>query len=133
MSLEGLKLHQPDYFIYSNKYALNHGAKNKLSGSNQVATNDFTALSLEQSNSKVTAYQALLTQVQKQLPTLSLNTKENLTNNYNSQVQFTNKKGQIIDKNDLTAKQKALYHQFKLVQYDVTAGKHYLKNQHFNK
>ncbi|NRO06343.1 hypothetical protein IMAU30078_01114 [Lactobacillus helveticus] len=63
MKKDGLALHKTDYFIYSNKAAIKQGAKRLKEHTKYVAPNDFIAMVLKQTNSKVTPYQALLTKV----------------------------------------------------------------------
>ena len=122
-----LEARETDYFIYSNKYARQHGAKN-LKHVKYVSPIDFIALTAEQTNSKVSPYYALLTEVQKELPTI----KVYAYNNGKNPV-FVNKKGKTIKYKQLTKKQKRLYNDLKLVQYDLTAGNQYLyKTKFFN-
>lgn len=123
MAKDGTKLHQTDYFIYSNTYAQKHGARTLTDHTKVVSPNDFIAMVAEQTNSKVTPYLALLTAVYQDLPAVSVNTGQG---NTNATVQFTNDKGQIVKENQLTKKQKQLWQDYKLVQYDLTAGKQYL-------
>ncbi len=123
MAKDGTKLHQTDYFIYSNTYAQKHGARTLMDHTKVVSPNDFIAMVAEQTNSKVTPYLALLTAVYQDLPAVSVNTGQG---NTNATVQFTNDKGQIVKENQLTKKQKQLWQDYKLVQYDLTAGKQYL-------
>ena len=135
MKKDGVVLHETDYFIYSNKYARKHGAKTKLAKAiGLVAPNDFPAMVAEQTNSKVNGYLALLTKVKDELPAMSTNPKMNATNNYNTMVSFVTKQGKILKPEQLTKKQQELYHDYQLVQYDMTAGKQYLlKNKDFSK
>ena len=42
-----------------------------------------------------------------------------------------NDEGELVKYKDLTSSQKKLYKEYKLVQYDMTAGKNYLENMHF--
>ncbi|MGK4165329.1 LTA synthase family protein [Ligilactobacillus salivarius] len=122
-----LEARETDYFIYSNKYARQHGAKN-LKHVKYVSPIDFIALTAEQTNSKVSPYYALLTEIQKELPTI----KVYAYNNGKNPV-FVDKKGKTIKYKQLTRKQKRLYNDLKLVQYDLTAGNQYLyKTKFFN-
>lgn len=122
-----LEARETDYFIYSNKYARQHGAKN-LKHVKYVSPIDFIALTAEQTNSKVSPYYALLTEIQKELPTI----KVYAYNNGKNPV-FVNKKGKTIKYKQLTKKQKRLYNDLKLVQYDLTARNQYLyKTKFFN-
>lgn len=100
------KLHQTDYFIYSNH-------SNKKVKKSVVAPYMFTPMMLEQTNSKVSPYYALLTQCMKELPAGERN-KYMLAN------------GKEVSEKNLTSKQKKLLHEYRLIQYDITAGKHYL-------
>lgn len=115
-----INLHSTRYFIYSNKYAQQHGAKAKLTqNTNYVTTNDFIAMALEQTNSKVTPYQALLTEIHKKLPALTINYKGD------KGFELVDQNGHFVSFNTLTSDQKALLEDYKTVQYDVTAGKAY--------
>lgn len=125
MRKDGLKLHETDYFIYSNKYARNHGSHNFYNNTNYVSPNDFIAMVAKQTNSKVNWYQALLTDVYEKLPAITINTNEPTTNSYNTSSEFISRNGKIIKKSSLTKKQKKILHDYQLIQYDVTAGKHY--------
>ena len=134
MSQYGLELHETDYFIYSNKYAREHGmgiTKDKSSKTNYVDPSDFIAMSLKQSNSKVSAYNALLTKVHQKLPAITVNSFSNGTNSYNTNAEFVNQHGQVVSYDKFTKQQKRLYHDYQLVQYDITRGKHYLAKNSF--
>ena len=127
MTKDGLKLHETDYFIYSNRYAREYGARNFKQKTAYVAPNDFIAMAAKQTNSKVDWYQALLTRVYEQLPVITEDVQASgNVNAYNSNSRFITQKGKILKENQLTKKQKALLHDYRLVQYDVTAGKHYV-------
>ena len=106
MHRDGLKLHETDYFIYSNKYARNHGAHNLDHNIRFVSPNDFIAMVAKQTNSKVNWYQALLTAVYEKLPALTINTNESTTNSYNTSSELVNRNGKIVKKSSLTQKQK---------------------------
>ena len=130
MAKDGTKLHETDYFIYSNTYAREHGARTLTSNTKVVSPNDFMAMVAEQTNSKVTPYLALMTKVYEDLPAVSINTGQN---NSTASLQFTNSKGQVVKYSQLTKKQKRLWQDYKLVQYDLTAGKQYLYQLHMMK
>lgn len=102
-----LEARETDYFIYSNKYARLHGAKN-LKHVKYVSPIDFIALTAEQTNSKVSPYYALLTEIQKELPTI----KVYAYNNGKKPV-FVDKKGKTVKYEQLTKKQKQLYNDLK--------------------
>lgn len=127
MAKDGIKLHETDYFIYSNRYARQHGAKNYQSNTAIVAPNDFIAMVAKQTNSKVNWYQALLTAVFEKLPAMAENIQSNTTNSTSSKTEsdFISMQGKLIKKSSLSKQQKELLHDYRLVQYDITAGKHY--------
>uniref|UniRef100_UPI00243187D6 LTA synthase family protein n=1 Tax=Lactobacillus gallinarum TaxID=52242 RepID=UPI00243187D6 len=124
-----VQMHSTRYFIYSNKYAREHGAKEKLThNTNYVNTSDFTAMMLEQTNSKVTPYQALLTEVHKKLPAITINF------NGDKGFQLVDQKGHFVDPKKLTSEQQAILNDYEMVQYDMTAGQAYgLKAKGFYK
>lgn len=116
-----------DYFIYSNRYARLHGAR-KLSKVRYISPNNFIALTAKQVNAKVSAYYALLTKVQEELPAIKVYAYKNGKNPV-----FVNNDGKTVKYRDLSKKQKELYDDLKLVQYDLTVGKQYLfKTNFFN-
>lgn len=114
-----LKMHSTTYFIYSNKYAREHGAKSKIVPDKYVATSSFIPMALEQTNAKVTAYQALLTRIYKDLPAMTIN--------YSSSDGFelVDQNGKKVSEKKLTKKQKELLKDYQLIQYDMSAGKGY--------
>lgn len=124
-----VQMHATRYFIYSNKYAREHGAKARLTSKYKyVNTSDFIAMMLKQTNTKVTPYQALLTEIHRQLPAITINFDEE------KGFQLVNQKGTLVDPTDLTNEQQALIKDFETIQYDMTAGKGYaLKSSNFYK
>ncbi len=114
-----IALHATTYFIYSNRYAREHGAKMQLKKRSYVNTSDFIAMMLQQTNSKVTPYQALLTKIYQDLPAITIN--------YQGQRGFelVNQKGKRVSEKKLTAKQRRLIKEAEMIQYDMTAGKGY--------
>lgn len=120
---DGVKLHETDYFIYSNKYACQHGARNLTKNTRYTDPNSFIAMVAKQTNSKVNWYQALLTDVYEKMPVNSLPTNSRASDD--DRNQFINQKGKIVKESKLTKKQKQLWHDYKLIQYDITSGKQY--------
>ena len=115
--------HETDYFVYSNKYALEHGyGTKKLTSATKVTDpNGFIPLALKQMKQKVTPYTALLTKVQEELPAMAKNSVGSSENLY------VNSKGKQVTYKQLTKKQKQLIHDYQLMQYDLTVGKEYSK------
>lgn len=129
MSTNTLNAHETDYFIYSNKYARNHGAKNlDKKDTKYVSPIEFSPMVAKQTNSKVTPYLALLTKIQEELPAIDV-----YAFNDGKTPKFVNDQGKEISYKKLTKRQKELYNDLKLVQYDMTTGKQYLSNTKFYK
>lgn len=132
MGKYGTQLHETDYFIYSNAAARKTN-QNRLTWQHQlVGPNDFAAMALAQMDVKVSPYYALLTKVAEDIPATSLPTNGTAKNNSAHQggTDFVNARGKHVK---LTAKQKKLFHDYQLVQYDLTAGRHYLLKNSFLK
>ena len=128
MNVDNVKLHETDYFIYSNKYAREHGmGQTKMQGVPTKFTDpqNFIPMVAEQTNSKVDWYYALLTDVWHQLPAMSLNQSDATGKN---RMMLTNQQGDQVSLKSLSPQQKQLYHDYQLIQYDMTAGKHYLQD-----
>lgn len=123
MKKDGLRLHETDYFIYSNKAAQKQGAKDLVQRMAYVSPSNFIAMTLAQTNSKVTPYEALLTKVWQELPAFSVD-----STGKSSAPQFINEHGKVVKYSSFTKKQKQLWHDYLFVQYDLTAGKNYLKD-----
>lgn len=132
MKKNNVVLHETDYFIYSNRYAKEHGAKRITKKTALVAPNDFLALATAQTNSKVSPYLALLSDVQSKLPVLTIDsTKEDTTTS--SELKLVSEDGKTVSTKDLTKEQKEILEDYKLIQYDITAGKQYVKQTDLNK
>lgn len=114
-----VKLHATTYFIYSNKYAREHGAKSKIKPDKYISTSSFIPMALDQTNSKVTAYQALLTRIYKELPAITINYSGD------DGFELVDQNGKKVSENKLTKKQKELLKDYQLIQYDMSAGKGY--------
>ena len=123
MTKDGIKLHETDYFIYSNIAARKDEAKNLKKHIKYVSPSNFIAMTLKQTNSKVTPYQALLTQIYNKLPAFSVDSTGKSSN-----AQFINKNGK---KTKLTKSQKKLWNEYLMIQYDLTAGNSYSHKSSF--
>lgn len=111
--------HETDYFVYQNAAAKRRAGKASVPQRSFASPSDFPALTLAATNSKVSPYFALQTQLTTQLPAVA---------NY-ARNTFVDQKGQEIVTRNLTAKQKALLRDLKYVQYDLSAGQHYLSKK----
>lgn len=132
MTKYGVPLHETDYFIYSNRAARRQNHDRLQNQHQLVSPNDFAAMALAKMDVKVSPYYALLTEVLEKLPAVSLPTNGTAKNNTAHQggKDFINQRGQHVK---LDADQKSLFHDYQLVQYDLTAGHHYLVKNSFLK
>nr|WP_048702528.1 LTA synthase family protein [Companilactobacillus ginsenosidimutans] len=122
--------HETDYFIFSNKYAINHdNATKKMSDSTAITDpNGFIPLAYKQMGQKVTPFYAMLTRIQEDTPAMSKCTVGG------SESLYVNKKtGKKVSYHNLTSKQKELLNDYKLIQYDLTVGKGYSLQDGFTK
>ncbi|WP_434520296.1 LTA synthase family protein [Pediococcus sp. M21F004] len=109
------KLHQTNYFIYSN---FKH---QKLNHTKVVSPNMFTPMMFKQTNTKVTPYIALLTKINDNVPAAERD-------------KYMAENGEYISYKKLSKEAKITLKDYKLIQYDITAGKQYsLKNKGFIK
>lgn len=117
--------YKTDYFVYSNKFARNHGMYAKLDDHQYVSTNEFIPIMLQQANAKVDAYSALLTDVSNKLPAL-WQLKEAPVSKFESNSQlFIDKSGKLTSYSQLDNKQKRVFNDYQMIQYDITDGKNY--------
>lgn len=124
MSKYNVVQHETDYFIYSNKYAIEHnyGTKKLTDSTKYTDPNGFIPLALKQMKQKVTPYYALLTKVQEDAPAMAKNSTGK------NESLYVNAHGKQVSAKQLTKKQKQIIHDYELVQYDLTAGKGYSKS-----
>ncbi|MFD1672033.1 LTA synthase family protein [Agrilactobacillus yilanensis] len=119
----GVQMHETPYFIWSN-----HATLTKAKAPSTLGPYSFESTLANVANTKVSGYTALLTQVTNQLPIITTNMlSSGDPNNVKTNTQLvtaTTKK--LVRSKDLTAKQKKLLQDYRLVQYDLTAGQHYL-------
>lgn len=114
-----IQLHETDYFVYSNQ-------THKLSYTNRlVSPYSFSALALSAGNYKVTPYYALVTKVTNDLPAMTINPANTQTNSINGTNIFVKQNSKEIKYKNLSKKQKKLYHEYQLIQYDIVAGNQY--------
>lgn len=103
-------MYNSDYFIYSNH------TRKKVGPSQIVSPVNFTPMALEQTDSKVSPYYALLTEIWKNVPA-------------GERGKFMSVNGEV-SWSKLTTKQRKLLQEYQLIQYDITAGKKYtLRNK----
>ena len=122
-----LTLHETDYFIWSNAASASAGVKLSDEDAAYSSSNFFMAQAAEHMNAKVSPYLAFLTRMHQQIAAMGLQIDATST----SGAEYLDAQGNPIDEADLTDEQRQLLDDYKLVQYDVTAGKGYLRDTGF--
>lgn len=123
-------LHETDYFIWSNSASSSHGTKVNPTTTAYTSSNYFMPLAAEHMNAKVSPYLAMLTELQQEVPAMSrvIGTNGGIGQ---GKATYLDHDGNDIKVTALSAKAKKLLKDYKLVQYDQTVGKNYLKDLDF--
>lgn len=123
-------LHETDYFIWSNSASSSHGTKVNPTTTAYTSSNYFMPLAAEHMNAKVSPYLAMLTELQQEVPAMSRVIGAN-GGIGQGKATYLDHDGNDIKVTALSAKAKELLKDYKLVQYDQTVGKNYLKDLDF--
>lgn len=123
-------LHETDYFIWSNSASPSHGTNVNPTTTAYTSSNYFMPLAAEHMNAKVSPYLAMLTELQQEVPAMSrvIGTNGGIGQ---GKATYLDHDGNNIKATALSAKAKELLKDYKLVQYDQTVGKNYLKDLDF--
>ncbi|RSX50310.1 LTA synthase family protein [Bifidobacterium callimiconis] len=127
-------LHETDYFIWSNKASGSHGTKLPDSTTAFTSPNYFMAQTAEHMNAKVSPYLAFLTRLHDKVPALEppvVNKIQSWSRIPDGQALYLDKEGNRIDITQADKATQQLLEDYKLIQYDITAGKGYLKDLDF--
>lgn len=129
-----LDLHLTDYFIWSNKKAReNNKATNKIRDY-YSSPNFFISQVASHTNSKVSPYLAFLTRLHEKISAMEppvVNKIQGWDRIPQGQSIYLNPNGKPMIASSMNKETKQLLHDYRLIQYDITAGKHYLKNTNF--
>lgn len=118
-------LRETDYFIWSNKASSGKDVKIQ-NGTSYTSSNYFMALAAEHMNAKVTPYLAFLTELRNVIPAIAPAESKD-----DDIPVYLDDEGNRINEEDLTKEMKDLLEDYKLIQYDITSGKNYLKQTDF--
>lgn len=122
-----LALHETDYFIWSNNASQSAGTKLDSISSAYTSSNYFSAQLAQHLNAKVSPYIAFLTKMHQAIPAMSVPS----SSGSNSKPTYLDANGNLIKEKNLSKQAKQLLHDYHLIQYDMTSGKHYLKDTGF--
>ena len=144
-----LDLHLTDYFIWSNKKARENKQKEDNSSDNNARNNNanknkvkdsysspnfFISQVASHTNSKVSPYIAFLTRLHEKISAMEppvVNKIQGWDRIPQGQSIYLNPNGKPMIASSMNKETKQLLHDYRLIQYDITAGKHYLKNTNF--
>ena len=129
-----LALHLTDYFIWSNKVSGSQG--NKASDAAYSSPNFFVAQAADHMNAKVSPYLAFLTEMHSKIAAMEppvVNKIQGWDRIPEGQSIYLDQNGNPMSTDDFDKETKQLLADYKLIQYDITAGKNYLKDTDFMK
>ena len=127
-----LALHLTDYFIWSNKASSSQG--NKASDAAYSSPNFFVAQAADYMNAKVSPYLAFLTEMHSKIAAMEppvVNKIQGWDRIPEGQNIYLDQNGKPMSTDDFDKETKQLLADYKLIQYDITAGKNYLKDTDF--
>ena len=127
-----LALHLTDYFIWSNKASSSQG--NKASDAAYSSPNFFVAQAADHMNAKVSPYLAFLTAMHSKIAAMEppvVNKIQGWDRIPEGQNSYLDQNGNPMSTDDFDKETKQLLADYKLIQYDITAGKNYLKDTDF--
>lgn len=127
-----LALHLTDYFIWSNKVSGSQG--NKASDAAYSSPNFFVAQAADHMNAKVSPYLAFLTEMHSKIAAMEppvVNKIQGWDRIPEGRNIYLDQNGNPMSTDDFDKETKQLLADYKLIQYDITAGKNYLKDTDF--
>lgn len=127
-----LALHLTDYFIWSNKASSSQG--NKASDAAYSSPNFFVAQAADHMKAKVSPYLAFLTEMHSKIAAMEppvVNKIQGWDRIPEGQNIYLDQNGNPMSTDDFDKETKQLLADYKLIQYDITAGKNYLKDTDF--
>ncbi|MBT1163771.1 LTA synthase family protein [Bifidobacterium felsineum] len=127
-----LALHLTDYFIWSNKASSSQG--NKTDDAAYSSPNFFVAQAAEHMDAKVSPYLAFLTEMHSKIAAMEppvVNKIQGWDRIPEGQNIYLDQNGNPMSEDDFDEETQQLLADYKLIQYDITAGKNYLKDTDF--
>jgi phosphoglycerol transferase MdoB-like AlkP superfamily enzyme len=127
-----LSLHLTDYFIWSNKASGTQGRK--ANGAAYSSPNFFVAQAADHMNAKVSPYLAFLTEMHAKVAAMEppvVNKIQGWDRIPEGQNIYLDHAGNPMSEADFDDATKQLLADYRLIQYDITTGKNYLKDTDF--
>lgn len=120
-------MHETPYFIWSNTVSESVGTKLIRADSAYTSPNYFMAQVAEHMDARVSPYLAFLTRMHEQIPAIATG----ISDGNGTGVYYMDSDGSRITEDEMTDEQRTMLEDYKLIQYDITTGKNYLKNTAF--
>ena len=128
-----ITMQETDYFIWSNEASAS--AETKLdpaaAATSYTSPNYFMAMASDHMNTKVSAYIAFLSAMRAEIPATERLTLGVSGVTDNTPTVYLDANGNVVSKKELSSQQKKLLNDYRLIQYDMTAGKNYLSSTKF--
>ncbi|EFA22552.1 alkaline phosphatase family protein [Bifidobacterium gallicum] len=132
-----IDLHLTDYFIWSNKASEVNGKPiqgTKLDDAAYTSPNYFIAQVAAQTDAKVSPYLAFLTRMHAHIAAMEppvVNKIQGWDRIPEGQAIYLNAQGEPMSVADMSKSTQDMLHDYQLIQYDITAGNHYLRDTDF--
>lgn len=125
-------MHETPYFIWSNAASASAGTRLIRADSAYTSPNYFMAQAAEHMDARVSPYLAFLTRMHEQIPAMAVGISDGTdTDETGSGAYYMAADGTRITEDELTDEQRAMLADYRLIQYDITTGKNYLKDMGF--
>lgn len=128
-----ITMQETDYFIWSNEASASAGTKldPAAAATSYTSPNYFMAMASDHMNTKVSAYIAFLSAMRAEIPATERLTLGVSGVTDNTPTVYLDANGNVVSKKELSSQQKKLLNDYRLIQYDMTAGKNYLSSTKF--
>ena len=129
-----LDLHLTDYFIWSNKASSSHGVKLADEDAAYTSPNFFVAQAAEHMDAKVSPFLAFLTRMHARIAAMEppvVNKIQGWDRIPEGQSLYLDAQGEPMSEEDFDEETRQLLADYRLIQYDITAGRNYLKDSGF--
>lgn len=128
-----ITMQETDYFIWSNEASASAGTKldPAAAATSYTSPNYFMAMASDHMNTKVSAYIAFLSAMRAEIPATERLTLGVSGVTDNTPTVYLDANGNVVSKKELSSQQKKLLNDYRLIQYDLTAGKNYLSSTKF--
>lgn len=127
----GVNLHETDYFIWSNQASESNGTKLDAKESSYTSSSFFMPLASEHMNAKVSPYLEFLDTVHEEIPAMTRPVSSTSGQTGDNNKTHLAADSTTVSYDSMSAKAEKLLEEYKLVQYDLTAGKGYLNDTKF--